>query len=100
MGDVSADEHLQSSLNCFCTKPGILSLLRNRLRLNDVTLSISSPLVVLRGLYAWFSIFDTAHLTDLCSKTGYCRLTNLKISNNLLIHHVGSYHSDHNFTLT
>ena len=51
----------------FLTKPGILALLRNRLRLNDVTLSMSSPLVVLRDLPAWFSIFDTAHLTDLCS---------------------------------
>ena len=74
----------------FLTKPGILALLRNRLRLNDVTLSMSSPLVVLRDLSAWFSIFDTAHLTDLRSKTGYHRLTSLKMSNNLLIHHAGS----------
>ena len=82
------------------TKPGILVLLRNRLRLNDLTLSLSSVLVVLRDLSAWFSIFDTAHLTDLGSKTGYRRLTSLKMSNNLLIHHAGSWHSDHNFTLT
>ena len=44
-------------------------------------------LVVLRFLLAWFSIFDTAHLTDLGSKRGYRRLTGLKMSNNLLIHH-------------
>ena len=37
-----------------------------------------------------FSIFDTAHLTDLGSKTAYRRLTSLKMSNNLLIHHAGS----------
>ena len=57
MGDVSADENLQSSLNCFCTKPGILSLLRNRLRLNDVTLSISS------GGLTWSvcMVFDFRH---------------------------------------
>ena len=54
----------------FLTKPGILALLRTRLRLNDVTLSLmSSLLVVLRDLSAWFSIFDTAHLTDLGSKS-------------------------------
>ena len=82
------------------TKTGILALLRNRLRLNDVTLSMSSLLVVLRDLSARFSIFDTANLTDLGSKTGYRRLRSLKMSNNLLIHHAGSKHSDHNFTLT
>ena len=53
----------------FLTKPDILALLINRLRLNDVTLSMSSHLVVLRDLSACFSIFDTAHLTDLGSKT-------------------------------
>ena len=74
----------------FLTKPGSLALLRNQLRLNDVTLSMSSLLVVLRDLSAWFSNFDTAHLTDLGSKTGYRRLTSLKLSNNLLFHHVGS----------
>ena len=74
----------------FLTKPGILALLRNRLRLNDVTLSMSSLLMVLRDLSAWFSTFDTAHLTDLGPKTGYHRPTSLKMSNNLLIHHVGS----------
>ena len=74
---------------CF-TNPSILALLRNRLRLNDVTLSMSSLLVVLRDMSAWFSIFDTAHLTDLGSKTGYRRLTSLKMSNKLLIHHAGS----------
>ena len=51
----------------FLTKPGILALPGNRLRLNYVTLS--SLLVVLSDLSAWFSIFDTAHLTDLGSKT-------------------------------
>ena len=47
---------------------------------------MSSLLVVLHDLSAWFSIFDTAHLTDLGSKTGYRRLTSLKMSKNLLIH--------------
>ena len=84
----------------FLTKLGILALQRNRLRLNDVTLSMSSLLVVLRDLSVWFSIFDTAHLTDLGSKIGYHRLTSLKMSNNLLIHLAGSQHSDHNFTFT
>ena len=74
----------------FLTKPGILSLLRNRLRLNDVTLSMFSLLVVLHDLSAGFSIFAATHLTDLGSKTGYRRLTSLKMSNNLLIHHAGS----------
>ena len=74
----------------FLAKPGSLALLRNRLRLNDVTLSMSSLLVVLRDLSAWFSNFDTAHLTNLGSKTGYRRLTSLKMSNNLLFHHAGS----------
>ena len=68
----------------FLTKPGILALLTNRIRLNDVTLSMSSLLL------AWFSIFVTAHLTDLGSKTGYRRPISLKMSNNLLIHHAGS----------
>ena len=72
------------------TKLGILVLLRNRLRLNDVTLSMSSLLVVLRDLSSWFSIFVTVHLTDLGSKTGYRRLTSLKMSNNLLIHYASS----------
>ena len=84
----------------FLTKPGILVPLRNRLRLNDVTLSMSSLQVVLRDLSAWLSIFDTAYLTNLGSKNGYHRLTSLKISNNLLILHAGSWHSDHIFTLT
>ena len=53
----------------FLTKPGILALLRNRLRLIDVTLTMSSLLVILRDMSAWFSIFDTAHLTDLGSQT-------------------------------
>ena len=48
-------------------KPGILALLRNRLRLNDVTVSMSVLVVVLRDLSAWFLIFDTAQLTDLGS---------------------------------
>ena len=84
----------------FLTKPGILVLLRNRLRLNEFTLSMSSLLVVLRDLSAMFLIFDTAHLTDLGSKTGYRRLTSFKMSNNLLIQHAGSWLPDHNFTLT
>ena len=54
----------------FLTKEGILALLGNRLRLNDVMLSMSSFLVVLRDMSAWFSIFDTARWTDLGSKTG------------------------------
>ena len=74
----------------FLTKPGILALLRNRLRLNYVTLSVSSLPVVLRDLLAWFLIFDTAHLTDDGSKPGFRALTSLKMSNNLLIHHAGS----------
>ena len=69
----------------FLTKPGILALLRNRLRLNDVILSMSSLLVVLRDPSAWFSIFDTAHLTDNGSKTGSRTLTSLKMSSTLLI---------------
>ena len=100
MGDVSADAHpsvvfelflaqIRVSV-AFLTKPGILALITNRLRLNDVTSTMSSLLVVLRDLSAWFSIFDTANLTDLGSKTGYRRLTSLKMSNNALIHHVGS----------
>ena len=100
MCDVSADAHpsvvfelflaqIRVSV-AFLTKPGILALLRNRLRLNDVTLSMSSLLVVLSDLSAWFSIFDTAHLTDLGFKTGYRRLTSLKMSSNLLIHHARS----------
>ena len=110
MGDVSANAHPSVDFELvwhkseftwlFFTKPGILTLLRNCLRLNDVTLSMSSLLVVLRDLSAWFSIFDTAHLTDLGTKNEYRRLTSLKMSYNLLIHHAGSKHSDHNFTLT
>ena len=84
----------------FLTKPGILAPPGNRLRLNDVILSMSNLLVVLRDMSTWFSIFDTAHLTDLGSKTGYHRLTSLKMSNNLLNYNAGSWHSDHNFTLT
>ena len=98
---------LQSSLNCFGTnpgaihtKPGILALLKNLLRLNDVTLAISSLLVVLHDLSACFSIFDIVHLTDLGPKTGYYRLISLKMSNNLLIHNVGSKHSDHYLRLS
>ena len=64
----------------FLIKPGILALLRNRIRLNDVIFSMSSLLVVLRNLSACFSIFDTAYLTDLGSKTGCRRLTSLKMS--------------------
>ena len=84
----------------FLTKPDIHALLSNRLRLNDVTLSMSSYVMVLRDMSTCFSIFDNAHLTDLGSKTGYHRLTSLKMSNNLLIHNTGSWHSDHNYTLT
>ena len=56
MGDVSADAHPSVIFKLFWAqilvtgafriKPGILALLRNRLRLNDVTLSMSSVLVV------------------------------------------------------
>ena len=63
MGNVSADAHPYVVFElflaqipvpvAFLTKPGILeTLLRNRLCLNDVTLSMSSLLVVLRGLSA------------------------------------------------
>ena len=69
-------------------KPAILALLRNRICLNDVTFSMYSLLVVLRNLSA-FSMFDTAHLTDLGSKTGCRRLTSLKMSSNLLFRHAG-----------
>ena len=72
----------------FLTKPGILAMLRNRLRLNDITLPMSSLLVVLRDLSAWFSIFDAAYLTDLGSKTGYRRLTSLKMSKKCQKDHV------------
>ena len=74
----------------FLNKPGRLALLRNRLRLNDVTLSMSSFLVALCDLSALFSIFDTSHLTDLGSKTVCRTLTSLKMSSNLLIYHAGS----------
>ena len=100
IGDVSEDAHPSVVFELFWHKSefpghflpskGILDLLRNRLRLNDVTLTMSSILVVLRDLSAWFLIFDTTHLTHLGSKTGYRRLTSLKMSNNLLIHHAGS----------
>ena len=99
MDDVNADVHPSVVFELFGTNPGsrgiftkpsILALLRNRLRLNYVTLLMSSLLVVSRYLSAWFSIYDTAHLTDLGSKTEYRRLTSLKMSNNLLIHHAGS----------
>ena len=101
MGDVSADTHPAVVFEllvlaqirvpvAFLTKPGILALLRNRFRQNDVTLPMSSLLVVIRDMSAWFSIFDTAKLTDLGSQTGYRRIRSLKMSNNLPIHHVGS----------
>ena len=98
MGDVSADAHPSVVFELFwhksgfprLTKPCILGLLRNRLHQNDVNLSTSSLLAVLRDLSALFSIFDTSHLTDLGSKTGYRRLTSLKMSNKLLIYHAGS----------
>ena len=100
MGDVSADEHPSVVFElflaqirvptAFLTKPGILFLLRNRLPLNDVILSMSSLLVALRDLSTWFSIFDTAHLTDYCSKTRYRTHTSLKMSSNSFIHHAGS----------
>ena len=43
------------------------------------------------------SIFDTAHLMDLSSKTVYRTLTSLKMSSNLLIHHAGTLHLNYNF---
>ena len=79
MGDVSADAHPSVVFElflaqirvpvAFLTRPGIFAPLRNGLRLNDVTLLMSSLLVVLRDLSARVSIFDTAHLMDLGSKT-------------------------------
>ena len=41
---------------------------------------MSSLLVVVRDLSAWFSTFDTAHLRDLGSNTGYHTLISLKMS--------------------
>ena len=41
---------------------------------------MSFLLVVLRDLSAWISIFCNAQLTELGSKTGYRRLTSLKMS--------------------
>ena len=73
MGDVNADAHHTVVFEQFChksesvpflTKPGILALLRNRLRLCDVTLSMSSLLVVLRHLSGM--VFDFRH----CSTDG------------------------------
>ena len=62
IGDVSADAHhtvvfelFLSQIRVpvtFLSKPGILAMLRHRLCLNDVTLSMSSLLVVLRDLSA------------------------------------------------
>ena len=74
----------------FLTKPGIPALLRNRLRLNDVTLQLSSLLVVLRDLSEQFSIYNTVHMRDNDSKTGYRTLKSLKMSINLLTHRAGS----------
>ena len=70
MVDVSADAHPSVVFELFSHKSEFLwhflpALLRNRLRLNYVTLSMSSHLVVLRDLSACFS----AYLTDLGSKT-------------------------------
>ena len=100
MGNVSADAHpsvvfelLLAQIRvaeAFLTKPNILALLGIRSHMNDVTLSMSSLLVVLRDLSAFFSFFDTAYLTDLGSMTGYRRRISLKMSNNLLIHHAFS----------
>ena len=100
MGVASADANLSVVFELFWHKSEfpwhflsshvlIVALLRNRLRLNGVTLSMSS-LVVLRDMSAWFSIFDTANLTDLGSKTGYRTLTSLKMLSNLLIYHAGT----------
>ena len=104
MEDVNADAHPSAVCELFCTnlssRDTSYQARYSCSAKNYVTLSMSSLLVVLRDLSAWFSIFDTAHLTGLGSKTGYRRLTSLKMSNNLLIHHAGSWHSDHNFTLT
>ena len=73
----------------FLTKPGIFALLRNRLRLNDVTLSMFSP-----GGLTWsvgmLSIFDTARMTDLGSKIEYRTLKSLKMSSNETIHQAGT----------
>ena len=69
----------------FLAKPGIFALLSNRFRLNDVTLSMSSFLVV-----GMLSIFDTARMTDLGSNIEYRILKSLKMSSNELIHQAGS----------
>ena len=59
-------------------------LLRNQLRLDDVTLSLSSLLVELRGLSGIMSIFDTDHLSELGSKTRCHTHISLGMSNDLL----------------
>ena len=69
----------------FLTKPYILALLRNRLRLTDVILSMSSFPGGLTFSVGMMSIFDTTHLKDLGSKTEYVTLTSLKMSTNLLV---------------
>ena len=91
MGDVSADARPSVVFELFWHKSEFqLYFLPSQVFLTDVTLSMSSLLVVSRDLSAWFSIFDTVYLMNLGSKTGYRGLTSLKMSNNLLIHHVGS----------
>ena len=45
----------------FLTKPGILALLRNRLHLNDVILSMSSLLVILRDLSACRYMYESVN---------------------------------------
>ena len=94
MGDVSSVAH-QSSFNSFGTNPssrGISYLARyscaakkpitSEWRYIDNVLSPGG----FTSSFGMMSIFDTANLIDLGSKTGYRTLKSLKMSNNLLIH--------------
>ena len=105
MGDVSVDAHLQLSLICFGTNPssrGISYQARYSCSaMKRITYELRNIVNVLSpGGLTWsvgmMSIFYTAHLMDLGSKTGYSTLTRLKMSNSLLIHHAGSKHSGYN----
>ena len=69
----------------FRTKSDILVLLRNRLGIDDVTLPKPSFRMELRCLSVWSRFFDTAHLTELVSKTGCHTHKSLKMSSNFLI---------------
>ena len=99
MGNVSAGAHHSVVLNgfgtipssvAFFTKPSIHVLRRNRLRLNDVTLSM----VLSPGDLTWsvglMSVFYVAQLTDLGCQTRYRTSTSLKMFSNMLIRHAGN----------